>query len=653
MTAWASIRAVLPTNRGSACEGNRGSCRCKPTFERRAEDRVDDDVVLSIDAEECPGGGDLARSPNCRATAIDALSERDAAVVRTFSMGRERAYEDNSAALLLATGRFVERIRYYDGDLASRALAQPLEVAREATGRAGPVARIAAETGLAEAAARDTEYDDALRASVGPTVGNSRITRAPPSEARLLDTVELSTGATARRYRLNGGYRYHLIPVEADLSTAEFAVLAAAHQALADGDVTGETRAPGRAVRTVADRNTLPEQSSTETLTAILRKHTRGLGVLADLFADSRVSDVYATGPVTANPLWTTVDGQRHRTNVRLTAEGAAALSSRLRRRSGRSFSRSNPTIDATLKGKNTTVRVAGVTDPAGDGRGFAFRRHDSEAWTLPALIRNGTLPADAAAVLSIAVSRGSAVLLAGPRGAGKTTALGALLWELPPDSRVVTVEDTPELPIESLRSCGRDVQPLRTDTGDGPAPPPDAALRTALRLGDGALVLGEVRGEEARVLYEAMRVGDGDEAVLGTIHGSGGAAVKERVVTDLGVPESSFAATDLLVTLASDPHRVARIEEVRSTEAGVAFRDLYATVDGTLRPTGAVDRGNSELLAALSTSDEQYAGALDAVSARGRRLASLATSDRTSPGAVTAARRERAGPADEPRENA
>ena len=87
MTAWASIRAVLPTNRGSACEGNRDSCRCKPTFERRAEDRVDDDVVLSIDAGECPGGGDLARSPNCRATAIDALSERDAAVVRTFSMG--------------------------------------------------------------------------------------------------------------------------------------------------------------------------------------------------------------------------------------------------------------------------------------------------------------------------------------------------------------------------------------------------------------------------------------------------------------------------------------------------------------------------------------------------------------------------------------
>lgn len=653
MTAWASLRAALPTNRSSASKGNGDSCRCEPTFERRAEDRVNDDVVLSIDADECPGGGDLARSPTCRATAIDALSERDAAVVRTFSGGCQRAYEDTAAALLLATGRFVERVAYYDEELAARALHHPLEVAREATGRAGPVARIAAETGLAETAAHDTAYDDALQSYVGPTVANSRIARAPPSGARLLGSVELPTGATARRYRFDGGYRYQLTPVEADLNSAEFAVLAAAHQALADGDITGETRAPGRAVRRVLTRDALPEPPSIETLTAILRKHTRGLGVLADLFADSRVSDVYATGPVTANPLWATVDGQRHRTNVRLTAEGAAALSSRLRRRSGRSFSRANPTIDATLTGTDTTVRVAGVTDPAGDGRGFAFRRHDTEAWTLPALIRNETLPADAAGLLSIAVSRGSAVLLAGPRGAGKTTALGALLWELPLDSRVVTVEDTPELPIESLRSGGRDVQPLRTDTGDGPAPTPDAALRTALRLGDGALVLGEVRGEEARVLYEAMRVGDGDEAVLGTIHGSGGAAVRERVVTDLGVPESSFGATDLLVTLAPDPHRVVRIEEVRSTEAGVAFRDLYATVDGTLRPTGAVDRGNSELLAALSTSDEQYAGALNAVAARGRWLASLATSDRTSPGAVTTARKERAESANESGEHA
>ncbi len=82
-------------------------------------------------------------------------------------------------------------------------------------------------------------------------------------------------------------------------------------------------------------------------------------------------------------------------------------------------------------------------------------------------------------------------------------------------------------------------MQALRTASGDGPSVNATEALRTALRLGEGALAVGEVRGEEASVLYEAMRVGGGDGAVLGTSHGNGPNAVQERLVSDLGVPSS------------------------------------------------------------------------------------------------------------------
>jgi len=110
-------------------------------------------------------------------------------------------------------------------------------------------------------------------------------------------------------------------------------------------------------------------------LTDILTKHTSGYGILEDLFADPRVTDVYVTSPVAANPIRVVVDGESMPTNVQLTPNGARALASRVRRTSGRAFSRASPTVDATASlGDGTGIRVAGVTDPVADGIAFAFR---------------------------------------------------------------------------------------------------------------------------------------------------------------------------------------------------------------------------------------------------------------------------------------
>ncbi|MCO8268901.1 Flp pilus assembly complex ATPase component TadA, partial [Haloferax sp. AB510] len=262
---------------------------------------------------------------------------------------------------------------------------------------------------------------------------------------------------------------------------------------------------------------------------------------------------------------------------------------------------------------------------------------------TLPALVANGTLSADAAALCSLAVERGASVLVAGSRGAGKTTFLGSLLWELPRDVRTVLIEDTPELPASTLLDADRDVQSLRTDTTGGPEPTPQEALHAALRLGDGALALGEVRGEEAAVLYEAMRVGANANAVLGTIHGDGAADVRERVVSDLGVPASSFAATDLVVTCEhADAHRVARVEEVRPVGDDAAFEPLFEHDGRALEPTGSVARGDSLAVESVAHPGESYADVLDALDARAARLESLADTGRTTPDDLAAARAER-----------
>ncbi len=650
-TVFGNLRRAVARDDGD--DGN-GECRCRTEFRDAAGTADRRTTELRVESDDCPGDGDLAASPACRATVVDALADADVDAVRTRSAGVERTYDGDAAGLLVAAGRFVERARFHDESLAARARRDPLGAAREATGRAGPAADVAAETGLAEGAARADGYGDALSPYVGPTVARARVETRPPDGATLRESKTLDTGATARVYDAPEGRVYHLVPRFASLDADATATLHAAYERLAAGGVAGGDRAPGRAVRAaVNDRGRDAGDAPVETLSRVLRRHTRGHGVLDDLFSDPDVTDVFATAPVARNPLRVTVDGERLRTNVRLTAAGAATLASRFRRESGRAFSRADPTLDAVVESETgDSVRVAGVTAPASDGVGFAFRRHAADAWTLPGLVANGTLPADAAGLLSLAVRRGASVLVAGPRGAGKTTLLGALLWELPAPVRTVVIEDTPELPVAALQREGRDVQALSADPGEaGSAPTPAEALRTALRLGDGALVVGEVRGEEARTLYEAMRVGAARNAVLGTIHGDSPAAVRERVVTDLGVPDSSFSSTDLVVTLDAGEslgRRAVGVHEVRTGDGGSRFEALYRESDDDgdapgLSAAGALARGNSRLLADLARTSESYADLRGRLDVRRETLRTLAASDRTRPADVVAAYRREA----------
>lgn len=611
-------------------------CRCEAAFE---DDR------LVVEAGDCPGRGVLAEQEACRATVVDVLRQRDVERVSTRADGLERAYENGAAALLVAAGRFADAVTVHDERLAARACRDPLGAAREATGRAGAAGRIAAETGLATVASREGGYDELLRPHVGPVVSRARVAVRPPSNARFESRRELDTGAVVRVYDQPTADRrtYHLEPVEHDLDRAATQTLTAAYDRLASGAVTGGERAPARAVRRVAD-----DGADVRKLGRVLAKHTQGYGVLADLFADDSVSDVFVTAPTEHNRLRVRVDGELLGTNVRLTERGVEALASRFRRESGRAFSRAAPTLDATATISCRRVRVAGVTEPVSDGPGFAFRAHEREAWTLPGLLDNGTLGPEAAGLLSLAVERDAATLLAGTRGAGKTTLLGALLWELSAETRTVVIEDTPELPIDELQAAGRDVQLLHAGDADSSEVTPTTALRTALRLGEGALVVGEVRGEEAGVLYEAMRVGASGSAVLGTIHGDGGKDVCERVVTDLGVPASSFAATDLIVTL--EPYetedgrarRVKAIEEVTAGDDGITFAPLFELDDGRLVATGRIARGNSVLLDTLTRSVECYADVREALADRATWLAELASSGRTNPQPVAEAHARR-----------
>ena len=293
-----------------------------------------------------------------------------------------------------------------------------------------------------------------------------------------------------------------------------------------------------------------------EFLTDALLRHTVGLGILEYLLEDPNVQDIYVDAPADENPVHMIIgdvgSSKVHGkclTNIVLSQREVEALVSRFRFESGRPFSESMPVLETDLHDYDTRVTVIG-RPLSPEGIGIALRRHSVEPWTLPKLITKQSLNPLSAGLLSFLIDGRSTILVAGSRGAGKSSLLGALMLEFPLSQRILTIEDTLELPGAKMQELGYKVQSLFVQsaiggTGDRTA---DDALRVSLRLGESAIVLGEVRGREAKTLYEAMRSGSAGSAVLGTIHGNSPKSVFERIVYDLDIHPEAFSATDIVV---------------------------------------------------------------------------------------------------------
>jgi archaeal flagellar protein FlaI len=262
----------------------------------------------------------------------------------------------------------------------------------------------------------------------------------------------------------------------------------------------------------------------------------------------------------------------------------------------------------------------------------YAFRRHRDKPWTLPLFLHRRMLTPLAAGLISFIVDGNRTVLIAGTRSAGKTSVLSSLLVEIMRRYRIITIEDTLELPVEQLRALGYNIQSMKVASalsrGQSEVPA-DEGIRTTLRLGDSALVIGEVRSTEARALYEAMRVGALANVVAGTIHGDSPYGVFDRVVNDLGVPRTSFKATDIIIVAnpvksADGLHkhrRITQITEVRKEweedpvrENGFVDLMKYNAQTDQLEPTDALLNGDSEIVKAIAGSVKEWAGSWEAV---------------------------------------
>jgi pilus assembly protein CpaF len=320
-----------------------------------------------------------------------------------------------------------------------------------------------------------------------------------------------------------------------------------------------------------------------------LRRDVVGSGPLEPLLALEGVTDVLVNGP---DQVFLDRGRGLERTAVRFADDHAVRrLAQRLAAVGGRRLDDAAPHVDLRLP---DGTRFHAVLAPlARPGTVLSLRVPRPRVFTLAELVAAGVVPEAGAALLGAVVARRRAFLVSGGTGSGKTTLLNALLSLVPPEERLVLVEDASELRPEHPHVVGLEARPANVE-GAGEVPM-QVLVRQALRMRPDRLVVGEVRGAEVVDMLAAMNTGH--EGGCATIHANGAGDVPSRVealalAAGLGREATHSqlrAALDLVIHVARTRDGRRRVTELgvlahRHGEVEVV-RAVGFTPDGALRP--------------------------------------------------------------------
>ncbi len=495
-------------------------------------------------------------------------------------------------------------------------------------------------------------YRELFRPDILPNFTFTRLVAQLPRNSDLIDQYSVRSNdedieVTILKLRDKGVFFYHVMAPEYSLSEDHHMLLNLARNVLTEHRPKAEEFTDPERIRQVffnISKGLLGDLSKSkgvdlsyrelEKLARILVRHTIGFGLIEILLADEKLQDIVLNAPIAQNPVFVRhAEFEECATNIIPSYEDADSWAAKLRLQSGRALDEANPVLDTDLNFGIVRARVAAIKEPLSpQGLAYAFRRHRDNPWTLPLFIDRGMINSFGAGLLSFLIDGSRTLLVAGTRSAGKTSLLGSLMLEIMPKYRVIVVEDTQELPIEALRKIGYNIlgMKVRSALVSGSTEiEASEGIRTSLRLGDSALIVGEVRSSEAKALYEAMRVGALANVVAGTIHGDSPYGVFDRVVNDLGVERTSFKATDIIVVTnpvksADGLHskrRVVQITEIRKhwegdplAEGGFVDLMKYNVEKDELEPTQELINGDSEIIKSIASNVKEWAGNWDAV---------------------------------------
>jgi pilus assembly protein CpaF len=328
-----------------------------------------------------------------------------------------------------------------------------------------------------------------------------------------------------------------------------------------------------------------------------------GLGPLEQLLKDPNISDILVNR---YDRVYVEKAGKLELTT--LTFKDNVHLMQIIERivsRVGRRVDESSPMVDARLADGS---RVNAIIPPlALDGPCLSIRRFGREPVTARQMIENQTLTESMLELLSAMVKGRLNILVSGGTGAGKTTLLNVLSGYIPNTERIVSIEDAAELQLKQENIVRLETRPPNIE-GKGAVRQRQLVINS-LRMRPDRIVVGEVRGEEAFDMLQAMNTGH--EGSLTTVHANSPRDAMARVenmvsMANLNIPEravrqqisSAVHAVIQIARLSDGTRKVTTISEVTGMdEDSIAMQDIFSfdrtgideigKVRGAFRATG------------------------------------------------------------------
>jgi pilus assembly protein CpaF len=320
-----------------------------------------------------------------------------------------------------------------------------------------------------------------------------------------------------------------------------------------------------------------------------------GMGLLQPTLDDPEISDIHVRGN---SPIWVKLrNGMREsRAPIVGSDEELVELIRRTATRMGKSerrFDAGSPELNLQLSDGSRLFATMDVSSRPS----LVIRKHQFEISSLDDLRDRGMMSQGVAALFRAMVLSRRNVIIAGGTGSGKTTLLRALINEVPPDERIVTIEDAYELGLERFEHLHPDHDALQSRPanieGQGEISLADLT-KMALRMDPDRVIVGEVRGAEAFPMLMAMS--QGNNGSMCTLHADSTRSVFPKLAAYMSMSSIALPIETINLLVASSVHFVVHIEVVRGQRRVSSIREVVDSDGSTIVSNEVVRNFNGEV---------------------------------------------------------